>query len=51
MIMGDLNYPNIDYANGVVSSGENSVDSKFFDKTQDLLLVQNFAEKGRIINK
>jgi len=34
MIMGDFNYPAIDYENGAVSAGSTSADYLFFEKTR-----------------
>ena len=43
--MGDFNCPKINYSNGCVDSGGTMSEYDFFEKTQDLLLVQNiFAE-------
>ena len=38
MIMGDMDYPEIDFPNGMVNAGEHSASSKFFEKMQDLFL-------------
>ena len=47
MIMGDFNYPAIDYASGGVSASTSSADYLFFERTQDLFLVQNVLEATR----
>jgi len=39
MIMGDFNFPEIDYQHGVVKAGQNTSASKFFEETHDLFLV------------
>ena len=47
MIMGDFNCPAIDYNLGLVATGPTSIDAKLFEKTQDLLLIQNVTENTR----
>jgi len=47
MIMGDFNYPAIDYENGVVSASSTSADYLFFEKMKDLFLVQNVFSNTR----
>lgn len=47
VIMGDFNYPAIDYKNFVVESGEDSDAALFFTKTLDVSLVQNVNEPTR----
>ena len=47
MIMGDFNCPAIDYNAGLVAAGPTSIDARFYEKTQDLLLVQNVTENTR----
>ena len=42
--MGDFNYPSIDFVNHTVKTGEDSVETQFFNKTQDLFLVQHVTE-------
>jgi len=41
MIIGDFNYPDIDYAGYFVNAGPQSEQQIFFDKTQDLFLFQH----------
>ena len=48
LIMGDFNCPAIDYGGGYVQAGGTTFDTEFFDKTSDLLLVQNIFEYTRI---
>jgi hypothetical protein len=48
LIMGDFNFPEIDYENFAVNSGDDSDAHKFFDKTQDLFLYQNIYDSTRI---
>lgn len=48
MIMGDFNYPSIDFSSGTVAAGMNSASTKFFDKTQDLLLAEHVHETTRV---
>ena len=38
MIMGDFNFPDIDYEHGIVETSTNTAAAKFFDETQDLFL-------------
>jgi len=47
MIMGDFNYPSIDFRNQSVSEGPMSDASKFFDKCQDLCLLQHVYDPTR----
>lgn len=48
LIMGDFNYPGIDYENHSVSSGLDTAAHRFFDKTNDLFLTQYVLESTRI---
>jgi hypothetical protein len=48
VIMGDFNYPEIDYVNNEVNSGPESEASKFFYKTHDLALTQHVVKSTRI---
>ena len=41
LILGDFNYPQIDYDGYVVSSGKDTDAARFFEKTQDLYLHQS----------
>ena len=41
LLMGDFNFPKIDWANYYVDAGENSVESRFFERTQDMFLHQH----------
>lgn len=47
LIMGDFNYRNIDYVSHMVMSGDDSAESRFFNKTNDLFLVQHVTEATR----
>ena len=44
LLMGDFNYPEIDYDEYTVTAGEDSYPSKFFTCTQDLFLFQHVTE-------
>ena len=46
MILGDFNYPGIDYDNLAVAPGSKAA-TDFFDKTMDLFLIQNITECTR----
>ena len=48
MIMGDFNYPSIDFDTGSVNAGINSEDYRFMNMIQDLFLTQNVKEPTRI---
>ena len=48
LIMGDFNYPEIDYVNGLVTAGDSDPSTLFFHKTQDLCLFQHVSEPTRI---
>ncbi len=48
MIMGDFNYPAIDFVECRVNSGEGTDDSRFYSRIQKLFLVQNVTEPTRI---
>ena len=48
LIMGDINYPVIDYLQNSVSAGHDSAAAKFLDTTQDLLLFQHVTEPTRM---
>jgi len=47
MITGDFNYSDIDYAGYFVNAGPQSEQQIFFDKTQDLFLLQHVKEPTR----
>ena len=47
LIMGDFNCPKINYSNGYVDNGGTVFEHDFFEKTQDLLLVQNIFGETR----
>ena len=47
LLMGDFNYPAIDFVNYGVTTGEDSAAARFFNKTQDLFLVQHVTEPTR----
>ena len=46
--MGDFNYPAINYTDYLVNSGPDTDLYKFFQKTQDLFLIQNIHEPTRV---
>jgi len=48
LIIGDFNYPEIDYENEIVSAGERASSTRFFNKTQELCLIQHVTEPTRI---
>jgi len=48
MILGDFNYPNIDYEHEHVPAGEDAASTRFFNKTQELCLIQCVAQPTRI---
>jgi len=48
LIMGDFNYPSIDYFHNSVSSGPDSAAAKFLDTTHELLLFQHVTEPTRM---
>lgn len=48
LIMGDFNYPDIDYVKGLVTAGDADPSALFFLKTQDLCLFQHVSEPTRI---
>jgi hypothetical protein len=48
LVMGDFNYPEIDYENGMVDAGSDSPPSKFFEKTQDMYWTQYVTEATRM---
>ena len=47
LIMGDFNFRDIDYNNYSVNADDSSEAFKFFNKTQDLYLIQNVTEATR----
>lgn len=47
VILGDFNYPQIDYENYIVKSGEDTDAARFFQKTQDLFLYQHVFHNTR----
>ena len=47
LLMGDFNYPEIDYTTATSSSSDRSHASRFLKKTQDNFLVQNVFEPTR----
>ena len=53
LIMGDFNFPVIDYINMTVNAPDDSASSKFFDATQDMFLFQhvNFNTRHRLGNQ
>ena len=48
LIMGDFNYPSLDYFHNSVSSGPDSAAAKFLDTTHELLLFQRVTEPTRM---
>jgi len=48
LIMGDFNYPEINYVDGSVSAGETNPATLFFNKTQELCLYQHVYEATRV---
>jgi len=38
-IMGDLNYPDIDFKNNMVKAGEHAASSKFFEKCRTCFYI------------
>ena len=48
-LMGDFNLPDIDFENYMVAGGENSLQAKFFDLTQDFFLCQKVFQPTRIV--
>ena len=47
LLMGDFNYPEINYNDYMVTTGEDSPSSKFFNCTQDLFLCQHVTNCTR----
>ena len=47
LLMGDFNFPNIDWCNNSVFGSDGSLTSKFFDITQDLFLTQHTSQPTR----
>ena len=47
LLMGDFNFPDIDWSNNSVVGSSNSLTSKFFDITQDLFLTQHIFQPTR----
>ena len=41
MIMGDFNFPDIDFEHGIVGTSTNTAAAKFFNETQDMFFVQH----------
>jgi len=48
LIMGDFNFPEIDYASERVAGRDTEPPSKFFTKTQELCLIQHVTDVTRI---
>jgi Reverse transcriptase (RNA-dependent DNA polymerase)/Endonuclease-reverse transcriptase len=48
LIMGDFNYPAIDYQQDTVMTGPGSAAALFLEKTQDLLLFQHVGSPTRV---
>lgn len=51
MILGDFNYPEIDYVHHCVASSDNSAAYKFFKTTHDLFLHQHVSEPTRVTDR
>ena len=51
MILGDFNYPEIDYVHHCVASTDNSAAYKFFKTTHDLFLHQHVSEPTRVTDR
>ena len=47
LLMGDFNFPNIDWCNNCVYDSGGSLTSKLFDITQDLFLTQHTSQPTR----
>lgn len=48
MILGDFNYPSIDYSKLIVNPGGEHAAKEFLDKTMDIFLYQNVYEDTRV---
>jgi len=48
LIMGDFNYPEINFQHYEVSASVDSSPAKFFDKTQDMFLILNVFQPTRM---
>ena len=48
MILGDFNYPSIDYSKLIVNPGGEHATKEFLDKTMDIFLYQNVYEDTRV---
>jgi len=48
LIMGDFNYPDIDYNTDSVQAGDMASSSRFFQKTQELCLHQHVQQPTRV---
>lgn len=47
LLMGDFNYPTVDFSSGTVDSADGSDASRFLEMVEDLFLVQNVTEFTR----
>ena len=47
MIIGDFNYPEIDYLQDTVAAGDDAASAKFFHITQELFLKQCVLQPTR----
>ena len=47
LLLGDFNYPEIDYVHNVVKAKDNAPSSRFMDKTQELFLCQHVRSYTR----
>jgi hypothetical protein len=48
LIMGDFNYPDIDYSTDSVQAGDTASSTRFFQKTQELCLHQHVQQPTRV---
>ena len=48
LIMGDFNYPKINYVDETVTAAANDLSAMFFNKTQELCLFQHVTEVTRV---
>ena len=47
LLLGDFNFPDIDWSNNSLTGSSSSLTSKFFDITQDLFLTQHISQPTR----
>ena len=48
LLLGDFNYPDIDYVHSNVKANDNASSSRFMDKTHELFLHQHVCNHTRI---